>query len=417
MPHISQLPSVTLGLPSSKSESNRLLILQTLSKGELAIENLSTANDTVVLKQCLENSSLTLDVADAGTAMRFLLAYCCAVGRHTILKGTDRMHERPIGDLVDALRSLGFRIDYLSKKGFPPLEVLPVNLVSLHDATEINGTISSQYLSALMLIGWQLPNGIAIHIKNELISKPYMELTASLMRAVGLELIVNEQLIEIAPHHISAQNIRVGGDWTNVSYWYAFVALSESATILIEGLNPDSLQGDKILMDWMLRFGVASTFKNGLLQLTKISNTHTDELHFDFTHHPDLAQTIIVLCAGLNRNASFEGMASLKIKETDRIAALNNELQKFEVSLVEKNPGKYTLSGDFVPSYQTITTYSDHRMAMAFAPLALKFPIKINNAEVVNKSYPNFWNDLKTVGFEVEEVYHSKSPSYNGLFK
>jgi 3-phosphoshikimate 1-carboxyvinyltransferase len=392
--HIKQLPIVSLGLPSSKSESNRLLILQALSKGELAIENLSTANDTVVLKRCLESSSLTLDVADAGTAMRFLLAYCCAEGRHTILKGTDRMHERPIGDLVDALRSLGFRIDYLNKNGFPPLEVLPVNLASLQDTTEINGAISSQYLSALMLIGWQLPNGIAIHLKSELISRPYMELTVSLMRAVGLELIVNEQNIEIAHQRISSQNIKVGVDWTNASYWYAFVALSENATILIEGLNTESSQGDKILMDWMLRFGVVSTFKKGLLQLTKVSNPHTDDLYFDFTHHPDLAQTIIVLCAGLNRNASFEGMASLKIKETNRIDALNNELQKFGVSLLESNLGKYTLAGKFVPSHQTITTYHDHRMAMAFAPLAMLTAISIDAPEVVAKSFPSFWDEM-----------------------
>lgn len=394
LPHISQLPSVTLGLPSSKSESNRLLVLQALSKGELVIENLSTANDTVVLKRCLESSSLTLDVADAGTAMRFLLAYCCAVGRHTILKGTERMHQRPIGDLVDALRLLGFRIDYLDKNGFPPLEILPINLSSLEETTEINGTISSQYLSALMLIGWYLPNGITIHIKNELISKPYMELTASLMHSVGLDVAVNEYLIEIHHQSISTQNIKVDGDWTNVSYWYAFVALSENATIWIEGLSPDAMQGDKVIMDWMMQFGVVSTFKEGLLQLKKTVNVNTDELHFDFTHHPDLAQTIMVLCAGLHRKASFEGMASLKIKETDRIAAMNNELQKFSVSLVESSAGKYTLVGEFVPSHRTIATYRDHRMAMAFAPLAMLTAISIDDPEVVAKSFPSFWEEV-----------------------
>jgi len=392
--HISQLPYVTLGLPSSKSESNRLLILQALSNDKLTIENLSIANDTVILKGCLESTSLTLDVADAGTAMRFLLAYCCAVGRHTILKGTDRMHQRPIGDLVDALRSLGFRIDYLNKKGFPPLEVLPIHLDSLQDVTEINGAISSQYLSALMLIGWYLPNGIAIHIKNELISKPYMELTATLMRSVGLDIAVNEHDIAIYHQSITAKNIKVGGDWTNVSYWYAFVALSKNATIRIEGLNPESPQGDKIVMDWMEQFGVVSTFKNGLLQLSKTANTNTSELHFDFTHHPDLAQTIIVLCAGLSRKASFEGLSSLKIKETDRIVALNNELQKFGVSLSESNAGQYKLKGEFAPSHQTIATYQDHRMAMAFAPLSMLTNISIDSPEVVEKSFPTFWDEV-----------------------
>jgi len=395
LPYISHLPNVTLGLPSSKSESNRLLILRALSKDNLTIENLSIANDTVILKQCLESTSLTFDVADAGTAMRFLLAYCCAVNRHTILKGSDRMHQRPIGDLVDALRLLGFRIDYLNQKGFPPLEVLPIYLGSLQAATDINGTISSQYLSALMLIGWYLPNGIAIHIKNELISKPYIELTAKLMRSVGLDIAISEHDIAIYHQSIATKKIKVGGDWTNVSYWYAFVALSKNTTIMIEGLSPESSQGDKIIMVWMEQFGIKSIFKNGLLQLSKTVNSNTgDLLHFNFTHHPDLAQTIIVLCAGLGRKASFYGLASLKIKETDRIVALNNELQKFGVSLVELNDDGYTLDGEFTPSPQIIATYRDHRMAMAFAPLSMLTDITIDNPAVVEKSFPTFWDEV-----------------------
>ncbi len=389
--------SATIQLPASKSESNRLLILQALSNGNMKIVNFSTANDTLLLQKALNSKSLIVNIDDAGTAMRFLTSFYAMRNEHKIVKGTERMHKRPVHDLVEALHQIGFRINYLGQPGFPPIEIIPVNLVSLNNKVTIDGSISSQFISSLMMIGASLPNGLEITITGEVASKPYILLTAALMRKAGIESDINFPVITIAKQEYKTTVLSAGDDWTNASYWYSIVALSPSAEIVLEGLEEDSPQGDKVLLEWGNYFGVKSEFKNGILQLSKTNVNLPNQLHFDFTPHPDLAQTIIVLCAAMRINATFSGLNSLRIKETDRIAALQTELKKFDVTLVEKDNCIFTLEGKFVAQPVTIETYNDHRMAMCFAPLAVLAPITITDPSVVSKSYPDFWVQMGKV--------------------
>ena len=386
--------SATIQLPASKSESNRLLILQALSNGNMKIVNFSTANDTLLLQKALNSKSLIVNIDDAGTAMRFLTSFFAMRNEHKIVKGTDRMHQRPVHDLVEALHQIGFRINYLGQPGFPPIEIIPVNLDSLNNKVTIDGSISSQFISSLMMIGASLPHGLEITITGEVASKPYILLTAALMRKAGIESAINFPIITIAKQEYKTTVLSAGDDWTNAGYWYSFVALYPSAAIVLEGLEEETAQGDKILLEWGNYFGVKSEFKQGALYLSKLENTLTESLHFDFTPHPDLAQTIIVLCAAKGIQATFSGLQSLRIKETDRIAALQAELKKFDVELVETLNGNFTLEGKFVARPVTIETYNDHRMAMCFAPLAVLAPITFTDPSVVSKSYPDFWNQM-----------------------
>ncbi len=389
--------SATIQLPASKSESNRLLILQALSGANLKIINFSTANDTLLLQKALNSKSLIVNIDDAGTAMRFLTSFYAMRNEHKIVKGTERMHKRPVHDLVEALHQIGFRINYLGQPGFPPIEIIPVNLVSLNNKVTIDGSISSQFISSLMMIGASLPNGLEITITGEVASKPYILLTAALMRKAGIESSINFPVITIAKQEYKTTVLSAGDDWTNASYWYSFVAISHSTELILEGLEEDSAQGDKVLLEWGNYFGVKSEFRQGALHLSKFENIAIESLHFDFTPHPDLAQTIIVLCAAKGIQATFTGLNSLRIKETDRIAALQTELKKFEVELVEKENGIFTLAGIFVARPVTIETYSDHRMAMCFAPLAVLTPITFSDPLVVLKSYPDFWVEMGKV--------------------
>jgi len=389
--------SATIQLPASKSESNRLLILQALSNGNMKIVNFSTANDTLLLQKALNSKSLIVNIDDAGTAMRFLTSFFAMRNEHKIVKGTDRMHKRPVHDLVEALHQIGFRINYLGQPGFPPIEIIPVNLDSLNNKVTIDGSISSQFISSLMMIGASLPHGLEITITGEVASKPYILLTAALMRKAGIESAINFPIITIAKQEYKTTVLSAGDDWTNAGYWYSFVALYPSAAIVLEGLEEETAQGDKILLEWGNYFGVKSEFKQGALYLSKLENTLTESLHFDFTPHPDLAQTIIVLCAAKGIQATFSGLQSLRIKETDRIAALQAELKKFDVELVETLNGNFTLEGKFVARPVTIETYNDHRMAMCFAPLAVLTPITFTDPSVVSKSYPDFWVEMGKV--------------------
>jgi 3-phosphoshikimate 1-carboxyvinyltransferase len=304
------------------------------------------------------------------------------------------MHKRPVHDLVEALHQIGFRINYLGQPGFPPIEIIPINLDSLNNKVSIDGSISSQFISSLMMIGASLPQGLAITITGEIASKPYILLTAALMRKAGIESAINFPRITIAKQEYKNTILSAGDDWTNASYWFALVALWPSVELILEGLEEDSAQGDKILLEWGKYFGVKSEFKQGALHLSKLENWNNETLHFDFTPHPDLAQTIIVLCAAKGIQATFSGLQSLRIKETDRIAALQTELKKFDVALVETANGNFTLEGKFVARPVTIETYNDHRMAMCFAPLAVLAPITFTDPSVVTKSYPDFWNQM-----------------------
>ncbi len=387
----------TIQLPASKSESNRLLILHALSNGNLKIVNFSTANDTLLLQKALNSKSLIVNIDDAGTAMRFLTSFFAMRNEHKIVKGSDRMHQRPVSDLVEALHQIGFRINYLGQPGFPPIEIIPVNLESLNNKVSIDGSISSQFISSLMMIGASLPQGLEITITGEIASKPYILLTAELMRKAGIESSINFPVITIAKQEYKTTVLSAGDDWTNAGYWFSLVALSTSAELILEGLEEDSAQGDKVLLEWGSYFGVKSEFKQGALHISKMEKWNRDSLHFDFTPHPDLAQTIIVLCAAKGIQATFTGLNSLRIKETDRIAALQTELKKFDVELVEKENGIFTLEGIFVARPVTIETYNDHRMAMCFAPLAVLTPITFTDPSVVLKSYPDFWVEMGKV--------------------
>ena len=396
----------SINLPLSKSESNRILILQALSRGKVMAGEVSNARDTKLLQQALASGAQGIDIRDAGTAMRFLTAYYCAAGLHKILSGSERMNERPIGILVDALRDIGFNITYLQKEGFAPLEIIPVDQSNLKGEVRIAGNVSSQYISALMMIAPVLEKGLTIIFTTSLSSKPYIDLTAKLMRDAGIESEMKENSIHIPHQPFEELTMPTGADWSAASYWFSMASLAKDAKLTLQKLNLDSFQGDKQIATWSNYFGISiEPNPHGLM----LHSNHSDQTNqenqsqlFDFTHYPDLAQTVIVLCAARNITATFTGLQSLRIKETDRIAALQNELQKFKVKLEEVKEGLFQLSGTFHMSHQTIKTYNDHRMAMAFAPLALLGKITIENPEVVEKSYPDFWKEMEKAGFEIE---------------
>lgn len=394
----------SVNVPISKSEVNRLLILEALSNRKIKLQNTSSANDTKVIERALASNKKEINIEDAGTAMRFLAAYFCTKNEHKILSGTERMHERPIGELVNALREIGFNVRFIEKENFPPLEILPINFEQLKSETTINGTISSQFVSALMLIAAFLPKGLTITIKSgKTISESYIKLTASLLQKCGVEVSFSENKIAILPIKPVESNVSAGGDWTNASYWYAFAALSENAEITIPNLEQNTAQGDIAIVEMGKLFGIETVFerqnkvvlKNEQNREKKPRFHENDEWMFDFSNNPDLAQTIIVLCAGLNRNATFTGLQSLRIKETDRIFALQQELKKIGYELAETKPNVFTLKGNFHTPTQAIKTYNDHRMAMAFTPLALLAPIEIEEPNVVRKSYPEFWQEVE----------------------
>ena len=405
----------TIQLTGSKSESNRALIMQALSGGQVIVDNLSKAADTVTLKKILDleenkhsvlNSHASdlksiLDVGPAGTAMRFLAAFLAMQPGEVVLTGSARMKQRPIGILVDALKSLGADIEYSEQEGFPPLLIKGPLKQTGSDIT-IKADISSQYISALLLIAPNLPYGLNLHFEGELTSRPYVEMTLSMLQQAGIRHEWNNNTISINNQPFTKSTISVEPDWSAASYWYAMAALSDESELFLPGLNKYSLQGDSKITEIMANFGITSQFKNGGVYLNK-ENKILERKIFDFKECPDLAQTVIVCCAALGHNATFTGLETLKIKETDRVKALQNELGKMGVKLIEKNlTYKLDCSELHFPERITIETYDDHRMAMAFAPLALVIKnVEIEEPIVVEKSYPHFWDDLKKVGFEV----------------
>jgi 3-phosphoshikimate 1-carboxyvinyltransferase len=397
----------TIQLTGSKSESNRALILQALSKGIVVVKNLSSAFDTVTLNGILDGSGLTsdgsqltADIGPAGTAMRFLTAYYATKADHdVVLTGTARMKQRPIGILADALVSLGAKIEYVENEGFPPIK-LKAGFEQTSARVKIKGDISSQYITALLLIAPTLPEGLELEIDGELTSRPYVEMTLSLMDQTGIKHSWNGNLITIAPQPFSATAINVEPDWSAASYWYSIATLCDKAEIRLPFLKKYSLQGDSKITEIMANFGITSVFDNDGVTLIK-EDKPLERKIFDFKDCPDLAQTVIVCCAALGHDATFTGLETLKIKETDRVLALQNELGKMGVKLIEKNfVYKLDCSERFIPEKITIATYEDHRMAMAFAPLALIIDkVEIEEPNVVEKSYPHFWEDLEKAGF------------------
>ncbi len=422
-----QTVNTTIKLTGSKSECNRALVIAALSEGKVKVENLSEAADTVTLGKVLEEGNqqsaisnqqlnagqklnadsskltATINIGPAGTAMRFLTAYFTLQKQHqVVLTGTERMKQRPIGILVDALRTLGAEIGYEEKEGFPPIKITG-GFEQQTAAISIKGDISSQYITALLLIAPQLPLGLNLNIEGELTSKPYVEMTLSMLQQCGIQHQWNGPIISIQNQAFQPATIYVEPDWSAASYWYAIAALCEEAEIFLPGLTLYSLQGDSTITEIMANFGITSQFKNGGVWLKKEPKAVVRKI-FDFKTCPDLAQTVVVVCAALGHDASFTGLETLKIKETDRVRALQNELAKIGVELIEKGQVyKLNCAKRSIPKKVFINTYEDHRMAMAFAPLALIVPeVEIEDFKVVEKSYPSFWEDLQKAGFEIK---------------
>lgn len=398
----------TVQLTGSKSESNRALIIQALSKGKVTIENLSKADDTVLLTRALQQACMpgteqkTIDIGPAGTAMRFMTSYLNLIPGDFILTGTERMQQRPIGILVDALKDIGADIHYVKKAGFPPLHI-EGKLFQTKDHVCIKGNVSSQYISSLLLVASALKKGLTIEIEGELTSRPYVTMTLNMLAEAGIHHSWQDNKIHIRPQEAQEATIYIEPDWSAASYWYAMVALAEDAEIQLPGLKKNSLQGDIAIAEIMRHFGVETIFEEKGILLKK-KDSRSDKILFDFKECPDLAQTVVVVAALLKRNVSFTGLETLKIKETDRIAALQTEIGKFGATLTEDN-GIYHLNTDNVkePEAISIATYEDHRMAMAFAPLALVFKeISIEEPQVVEKSYPMFWEHLEAQGFAIQ---------------
>jgi 3-phosphoshikimate 1-carboxyvinyltransferase len=386
-------------LPASKSLSNRALIINALAGGSSALHNLSDANDTQLMLRLVTSPDRVIDVEDAGTTMRFLTAFFSITNRRKVLTGTPRMKERPIGILVDALRSLGARIEYLQKQGYPPHEILEFGGQKTSHI-RIRGDVSSQYISALMMIAPTLPNGLRLELEGKVGSRPYIEMTAALMEHFGVSCKISPGNIEIPHQAYLPASYTVESDWSAASYWFSFSALAEEAHLALPRLSVTSLQGDSKIMSIMESLGVKAQHQDGLLHLTK--NDFSTRLEWDFTDCPDLAQTVAVICGAKGIIGKFTGLESLRIKETDRIAALQNELRKIGADLIEEDTAHWTLvPAASLPASAAFSTYEDHRMAMAFAPLATLMDVEIENPGVVRKSYPSFWNDLEAVGFSV----------------
>ena len=387
-------------LPASKSISNRALILNALSGNKSTLHNLSDANDTQLMLKLVGSADKIIDVEDAGTTMRFLTAYFSATNQHKIVTGTHRMKERPIGILVDALRSLGADIEYLEKPGYPPLEIKQFSGQKT-DTLRIRGDVSSQFISALMMVAPTLPQGLSLILEGKIGSRPYIEMTASMMKLFGVACDVLDKQVNIPPRPYQPTEFTVESDWSGSSYWYAFASLASQAELRLPRLFLDSLQGDSAIMKIMESLGIQTAMDGNLVSLSKTDRM--EKISWDFTHCPDLAQTVAVVCAAKGVEGNFTGLESLRIKETDRIAALQNELRKIGADLREEKDHWKLIPSKKFPEKAFFNTYKDHRMAMAFAPLATIMDVEIENPSVVRKSYPRFWDDMRRLGFELTQ--------------
>ena len=385
----------------SKSISNRVLILNALSIGVGNISNLSDSDDTSTLVRLLESGDEVLDAHHAGTTFRFMTAYLCLQEGSRMLTGSDRMKQRPIGPLVEALREIGAEIEYIEQEGYPPLKVSG-SLVQKKDRLRIRSDISSQFISALCMIAPCLQNGLTIELEGELVSRPYLEMTIQLMQAYGVQVDQQENSLSIQPQQYEARDMTVESDWSSASYFYSIAAIADDVQISLEHFDQVSLQADNAIRGIGHKLGVACENKDNTLYV-RSAMAHSGGIEHDFIKHPDIAQTIAVACAGTGVPIKYKGLKTLFIKETDRVAALQNELSKIGIGLTRIKDGEYEYAqdGDLKLNEPIFDTYQDHRMAMSFAPLALLSPIQIRNPKVVSKSYPNFWNDLKTLGFQV----------------
>ena len=388
-------------IPGSKSESNRALIINSLCEIPGEIDNLATARDTETMLRCLSTAQSVYDVLDAGTAMRFLTAYLAITQKNVTITGTQRMQKRPIMVLVDALSQIGAKITYLREKGYPPLRFEGFESQLTEELT-VASDISSQYISALLMIAPKLPNGLTISLQGGTVSKPYIDMTIALMNHFGVQVEHTSNGYSILPQQYSFKPFTVEPDWSAVSYWYSIFKLSGLKSIFLPGVRKDSNQGDRVVADMMEGFGIGTTFEKDGIRLTK-TDEHLPE-RLDFMECPDLAQTFAVLCAGIGHRCYFSGLKTLKIKETDRVVALQQELEKFGTRFIEHSDiWELIPSQKPVSSYNQLDfeTYEDHRMAMAFAPLAVFTTVTFDDRTVVNKSYPSFWEDMEKIGIHV----------------
>ena len=388
-----------LTITGSKSESNRLLIIQALYP-QIEIHNLSKSDDSKVTLEGLKSKKNVIDINHAGTAMRFLTAYFAVQPhREIVLTGSNRMQERPIKILVEALNSLGADITYEKEPGFPPLIIrgkeITINQISLP------ANISSQYISALMLVAPALKNGLKIDLIGETTSFPYIKMTLSIMDQLGFETAFDGNQISIkSASSINTNHWKVESDWSSASYFYSIVALADKSEITLKSFFEESKQGDAALTEIYEKFGVKTTHSNGKIILSKITDFNPPNfITLNLKNTPDLAQTIAVTCLGLNIDCKLSGLHTLKIKETNRLTALKTEIEKLGGNVKITDRSLELLNTGKINQNVLIDTYNDHRMAMAFAPLGLRVPININNPKVVSKSYPDFWDDLQKIGF------------------
>ncbi|RLD22538.1 MAG: 3-phosphoshikimate 1-carboxyvinyltransferase [Bacteroidetes bacterium] len=390
-------------LPGSKSESNRALLVNALCETSGNIDNLAIARDTQIMQALIATDDSKFNAQDAGTVMRFMTAYLAVTKNNTEITGSGHMKKRPIGILVEALRSLGVEISYLEKEGFPPLKI---GGLSKQESSfiEVASNVSSQYISALLMIGPKLPQGLTLKLKGDPVSTPYIDMTVSIMQHFGVKVDVVEQSYKVEPQLYTFKPFQVESDWSGASYWYSIFALSNLQELTLAGLKANSFQGDSMIATLMEKFGVVTRFEGNTAILTQQEADLPKEI--DFIKCPDLAQTFAVLCATLGHKCTFLGLQTLKIKETDRVKAIKIELQKVGGDFIEED-NKWILipiPAEKLPEIRevSIKTYDDHRMAMAFAALATKMDVHFDNSAVVNKSYPTFWDDLKRLGFRSE---------------
>jgi 3-phosphoshikimate 1-carboxyvinyltransferase len=400
-------------LSGSKSISNRILIIQALCEGGFEILNLSDSDDTRTLQALLSSDTQELDAHHAGTTFRFLTSFLATRDGENILTGSERMQERPIKALSDALIKMGADISYLGNEGYPPLKIgFPTR--TLDSKISVSANISSQYISSLLLVAPTLPNGLEITMIGDLVSRPYLEMTLKIMEHFGISYSWEGQTISIAPQKYKAKDFFVEADWSAASYYYIIAAFAQEADITLTGLQKDSLQGDSAIAVIGNSFGLQTEYIDNSIRITKSGNPIEEFFEYNFINCPDIAQSVSTMAAGTGVSALFTGLQTLRIKETDRIAALQAELAKVHIWL-SKLPAKFSKKSDVEYYMQegnidgdemapTFATYKDHRMAMAFGPLAQLFPIEVEDHMVVTKSYPEYWEDLKKLGFVIEVI-------------
>ncbi len=403
-PPLTKLLNSNIRITGSKSESNRLLLLQALYPN-IEIDNLSNSDDAEVMQKGLGTSRGVVDIHHAGTAMRFLTSYFASQeGKEVLLTGSQRMTERPIKILVDALCDLGAEIEYEKNNGYPPIKIKGKKLT--RNKVSLPANISSQYISSLLLIAPGLGNGLDLDLKGKITSVPYIKMTLALLEQIGVRTSFEGNTIKVYPKKsVDSKTLVVESDWSSASYFYSIVALSEvGSEVILSSYKKNSLQGDSVLAEIYKNWGVNTNFRENEISLRKTADLKPESLNLDLSNTPDTAQTIAVTCFGLGVGCHLTGLHTLKIKETDRLEALHTELSKLGADITVSDKDLVLRPSDRINKDVTIDTYNDHRMAMAFAPLAMKTSMYMNDAEVVSKSYPDFWKDLEILGFRVQRL-------------